>query len=122
MHKSFKNIDDYIQSQPSEIRELLVRVRTTIQEAAPDAKEDIKYGMPTFILNKNLVHFAANKNHIGFYPSPSGIIQFTEELKPYKTSIGAIQFPFDKEIPLELIGKITRFRVNEELIKMKIIR
>jgi uncharacterized protein YdhG (YjbR/CyaY superfamily) len=108
-----KNIDEYIASFPLEIQQLLNLMRTTIHNAAPTAVEDIRYQMPTFRLNGNLLHFAANKNHIGFYPAPSGIIAFSDELKTYKTSKGAIQFPLDKPLPLELISKIVKFRVAE---------
>jgi uncharacterized protein YdhG (YjbR/CyaY superfamily) len=112
---SFHTIDEYIASFPSEIQNILQTIRTVIQEIAPNAIEAITYSMPTFKLNGNLVHFAAMKNHIGFYPAPSGIKAFENELKPYKTSKGAIQFPLDKEIPLNLIAKITEFRVTENL-------
>lgn len=88
-------------------------IRKTIHETAPEATEKISYGMPTFYLNGNLVHFAAFKKHIGFYPAPSGIENFKDKLEEYKTSKGTIQFPFDKEIPYELVSEIVKFRVNE---------
>jgi uncharacterized protein YdhG (YjbR/CyaY superfamily) len=112
-------IDKYISDFPKEVQVLLKQVRATIKQAAPESTEAIKYAMPTFVLNGNLVHFAAFKNHIGFYPTPSGIENFKDELSEYKTSKGAIQFPLDKPIPLELISKIVKFRVKENLNKTK---
>lgn len=113
------SIDDYIVLFPTEIQELLMQVRKAIAEAAPQATEAIKYAMPTFVLGKNLVHFAAFKNHIGFYPAPSGIAFFSDELKPYETSKGAIRFPYTKPLPLDLIKKITAFRVSENMAGLK---
>ncbi|MFZ0544062.1 MAG: DUF1801 domain-containing protein [Candidatus Promineifilaceae bacterium] len=112
-----QNIDEYIRQFPDEIQEILQQLRQTIKESAPEAAEKISYQMPTFALNGNLVHFAAYKNHIGFYPTPSGIETFKEELSPYKSSIGAVQFPIDQPLPLELIGRIVKFRVEENLRK-----
>ncbi len=86
-----------------------------IQEAAPEATETINYQMPTFVLHGNLVHFAAQKKHIGFYPTPSGIEAFQAELAGYKSSKGAVQFPLDQPLPLELIGRIVTFRVAENV-------
>jgi uncharacterized protein YdhG (YjbR/CyaY superfamily) len=114
LNSSFKG---YYITQSTEIQNLLSQIYLAIKQVAPDASEKMSYGMPTFYLNGNLVHFAAYKNHIGFYPAPSGISNFSEELKPYKTSKGAIQFPLDKPIPLDLIQKITAFRVQENLSK-----
>ena len=94
-------------------------MRQTIREAAPEAIETISYQMPTFKLNGNLVHFAAFKNHIGFYPTPSGIEQFKKELSPYKGSKGAVQFPLDKPAPFDLVKKIVIFRVKENLREKK---
>ena len=111
------NIDDYIASFPQEVQVILEKLRQTIRQAAPDATEKISYQMPTFYLNGNLVHFAAYKNHIGFYPAPSGIGAFEAELSEYKTSKGAIQFPIDKPLPLALVKKIVAFRVDENLAK-----
>ncbi len=113
------SIDEYISGFPEEIQILLEQVRTTIKQAAPEAKEDIKYAMPTFVLNGNLVHFAAFKNHIGFYPVPSGIEAFKKELSVYKGAKGSVQFPLDQPMPLELITKIVKFRVDENLRKAK---
>lgn len=110
-------IDEYIADFPMEVQVMLERLRLTIATAAPDATEKISYQMPTFYFNGNLVHFAAFKHHIGFYPTPSGISAFREELKDYKTSKGAVQFPLDKPLPLELVKKIVGFRVTENLKK-----
>ncbi|MBX7259052.1 MAG: DUF1801 domain-containing protein [Candidatus Hydrogenedentes bacterium] len=117
--KTHTTIDSYIAAQPGEVQPLLQALRSTIQKQAPDAEEAIAYGMPTFRLNGNLVHFAACANHIGFYPTPSAICEFQESLSKYKTSKGAIQFPIDKKLPLALIGKMVRFRVKENLAKKK---
>ena len=112
-------IDVYISKYPEEIQKMLQELRQIIQESAPEATEKISYQMPTFYLNGNLVHFAVNKNHIGFYPAPSGIEAFEEALTPYKYSKGAIQFPFDKPIPYDLIRRIVKHRVEENLSKKK---
>jgi len=114
-----QTIDAYISMQPENIRPLLEYVRRVIRNAAPQATETISYRIPTFRLNGNLVHFGASKNHIGFYPTPSGIKAFSKELSPYATSKGAVQFPLDQPVPLDLIGRIVRFRVNENLKKNK---
>ena len=110
-----KNIDDYIAGFPAEVREILEKIRSTIRKAAPDAKETINYGIPTFTLNGNLVHFAGFKGHIGFYPTPSGIEKFKEELSVYEGAKGSVQFPLDKRMPFGLISKIVKFRVKENL-------
>lgn len=112
-----KDIDEYIAAFPEEARELLEKVRRTIREATPDAEEAIKYQIPTFTLHGNLVHFAAFKNHIGFYPAPSGIEAFKEELSAYKGAKGSVQFPLDQPIPFDLIRKIVRFRAEENMTK-----
>lgn len=117
--KTFTNINEYISEFPEEIKALLEQMRETIQQAAPGAKEAIKYGLPTFVLNGNLVHFAAFKNHIGFYPAPSGIDAFIEELAAYRTGKGTIQFPINQPIPFNLIKKVVEFRVMENLGKQK---
>jgi uncharacterized protein YdhG (YjbR/CyaY superfamily) len=108
-----KGIDGYIAGFPKDIRELLEQVRKTIQSAAPEAEETIKYAIPTFTLNGNLVHFAAFKNHIGFYPTPMGIEEFNKELSRYKQGKGSVQFPIDKPMPLGLITRIVKFRVKK---------
>jgi uncharacterized protein YdhG (YjbR/CyaY superfamily) len=117
MKTAATNIDTYISGFPKDIQLLLEQIRNTIKKAAPEATEAIKYAMPTFVLNGNLVHFAAFKNHIGFYPVPSGIEAFKKELSMYKGAKGSVQFPLDKPIPLSLISKIVKFRVKENLKK-----
>ncbi|HEY3388044.1 MAG TPA: DUF1801 domain-containing protein [Prolixibacteraceae bacterium] len=119
MNPLHNTIDEYIGSFPPEIQILLEQVRKTIREAAPEAEEAIKYAMPTFVLNGNLVHFAAFKNHIGFYPVPSGIEAFKKELSVYKGAKGSVQFPLDKPMPVGLISEIVSFRVAENLRKAK---
>lgn len=113
----FHSIDEYIAMFPTDMRAKLEAVRATIHAAAPDAEERISYQMPTFYLKGNLVHFAVLKNHIGFYPTPSGIEAYAEETSKYRTTKGAIQFPLDQPLPLELVSKIVTFRVDENLQK-----
>jgi uncharacterized protein YdhG (YjbR/CyaY superfamily) len=108
-----KDIDTYIAEHPDQVRELLSEIRAAIRRAAPDAIETIKYGIPTFVQGENLVHFAGFRKHIGFYPAPSGIAAFREELSRYKSAKGSVQFPLDEPLPLKLIGQIVRFRVKE---------
>lgn len=116
----FKTIDEYIKTFPKEVRIILEQMRQTIRKAAPDAVEAISYQMPTFKLKgKNLVHFAAWKNHIGFYPTPSGIEAFKKELSQYGGAKGSIQFPMDKPLPLSLIRKIVEHRAKENLMNAK---
>ena len=112
-----KTIDEYIAGFPKDVQAILEQVRTTIRKAAPNAEEKISYQMPTFTLKGNLVHFAAFKNHIGFYPIPSGIEEFKEELSAYEQGKGSVQFPLDKPIPYDLISRIVKFRVKENLAK-----
>lgn len=120
MMKNINNIDAYIRTYPEDVQYLLQKIRQTIQNAVPKAEEAIKYGLPTFVLNgKNLVHFGGFKNHIGFYPAPSGIVAFKKELLKYGGAKGSIQFPLDKPIPLALIKKITLFRVKENMATVK---
>jgi len=107
----YKTIDEYIAQFPADIQVKLNLLRDVIKKAAPDSKERISYQMPTFWQNENLVHFAAYKNHIGFYPTPSGIEAFKDELSIYKNAKGSVQFPLDKPLPFDLIGRIVRFRV-----------
>jgi uncharacterized protein YdhG (YjbR/CyaY superfamily) len=107
------SMDEYIESQPQEMRPILSRLRKTIRAAAPKAQETISYQIPTFKYHGNLVHFAAWKTHIGFYPTSSGIREFSSELRSYKLSRGTVQFPLDRPIPYGLIGRIVRFRVKE---------
>jgi uncharacterized protein YdhG (YjbR/CyaY superfamily) len=108
-----RNIDEYITGFPRDVQEILEQVRAAIRRAAPDAEEAIKYQIPTFVLNENLVHFAAFKNHVGLYPAPSAIAAFEKELASYKSAKGSVQFPIDKPMPLSLIRKIVTFRVRE---------
>ena len=115
--KKYKDIDSYINSFPNDIQIVLEKVRVCIKKIAPKAEETICYGIPTFKLNGNLVHFGGFKKHIGFFPTSSGVTAFKKELSSYKTSRGTIQFPLDKPIPFELIRKITKFRVSENLQK-----
>ena len=117
---AYETIDDYIRQFPPSIQEKLEKLRSVIKDAAPDSTERISYQMPTFYLHGNLVHFAAFKQHIGFYPAPSGIERFKEELAGYKSSKGAVQFPIDEPLPYELISRIVTFRVGEnEKIKIR---
>jgi uncharacterized protein YdhG (YjbR/CyaY superfamily) len=110
-----RSIDDYISLHPKDVQVILKKVRQTIKMSAPEAEEKISYQMPAFALNGMLVFFAAHTNHIGFYPTPSGIKAFEKELKGYECSKGTIQFPLDKPIPLGLIARIVKFRVKENL-------
>jgi len=112
-----KTIDEYIAGFPQDVQEILEKVRMTIRKAAPEAEETINYQMPTFTLYGNLVHFAAYQHHIGFYPTPTGIEEFKNELSSYKGAKGSVQFPFDRPIPYDLIGRIVEFRVKENLQK-----
>ena len=112
-----KDIDEYIARFPENARETLEKIRTTIRKAAPDAQETISYQIPTFTLYGNLVHFAAFKKHIGFYPGPSGIEKFKDELSVYDGAKGSVRFPLDKPIPYRLISRIVKFRLNENLKK-----
>ena len=112
---SYSNIDEYIEKFPAEVQEKLKKLRLVIRETAPMVEEKINYGMPTFWLKGNLVHFAAYEKHIGFYPTSSGVAAFLNELDGFKTSKGGIQFPIDQELPWDLIKKIVKFRVEENL-------
>jgi len=107
------SIDEYIAGFPAETRSLLEQIRSLIREVAPDATETISYAIPTFDLNGHLVHFAAYAKHIGFYPVPSGMEAFKEELAPYKSGKGSAQFPLDQPLPIDLIRRIVEFRVEE---------
>jgi uncharacterized protein YdhG (YjbR/CyaY superfamily) len=112
-------IDEFIVRFPKDVQKIMEQIRSVIKENAPDAAETICYGIPTFTLNGNLVHFSAFEKHIGFYPTPSGISAFKQELSTYKWAKGSVQFPLDKPLPLDLIGKIVKFRVKENLEKTK---
>ena len=112
---TFNSIDEYISQFPPDIQEILQRLRAVIKEAAPEAQEKISYQMPTFALHGNLVHFAAHKNHIGFYPAPSGIETFKDQLSEYKGAKGSVQFPIEKPLPYELVKDIVKFRAEENV-------
>ncbi|OMQ12073.1 iron chaperone [[Flexibacter] sp. ATCC 35103] len=117
--KKPENIDEYIGAFPNDVQEILEKIRTTIQKAAPDAKEKISYSMPAFDQNGIVVYFAAFKNHIGLYALPSGHEAFKEELLKYKSGKGSVQFPLKQPIPYELITRIVKFRVKENIEKVK---
>ena len=110
-------IDEYIAEFPPDVQKKLQQVRAIIRETAPEATETISYAIPTFDLNGHLIHFAGFKNHIGLYPTPSGIKEFEDELAPYKSGKGSLQFPLDKPLPLDLISRIVEFRVLENTTK-----
>jgi uncharacterized protein YdhG (YjbR/CyaY superfamily) len=118
-----KNIDEYIAGFPGDVQGMLQQIRSTLRKVTPGAEEAIKYAIPTFVLNgKNLVHFAAFKNHIGFYPTPTGITSFKKELSKYKQGKGSVQFPLDQPMPLKLISEIVKFnitRISENTGKKK---
>ncbi len=117
-----KTIDEYIAGFPNDVQEILETIRMIIRKAAPEAEETIKYQMPTFTLKGNLVHFAAFKRHIGFYPVPTGIDEFKNELSAYEGGKGSVKFPLDKPIPFDIISKIVTFRVKENLEKAEVKR
>ena len=109
-----RSIDEYIAKFPPETQKLLEEVRAVIAAVAPDATETISYAIPTFDLNgTHLVHFAGYERHIGFYPTPSGIVAFRDELRPYKSAKGSVQFPLGRPLPADLIRRITAFRVEQ---------
>lgn len=110
-----RNIDEYVAGFPQDVQEVLEKIRATIRKVAPEAEETIKYRMPTFTLKGNLVYFAAFKRHIGFYPPVTGARELRDELAGYEGPKGSLKFPLDRPIPYELIGKIVKFRVQENL-------
>jgi uncharacterized protein YdhG (YjbR/CyaY superfamily) len=114
---TYRSVDEYILKFPPEIAEILIKLRKVIKESAPLAEEKISYQMPAFVLHGNLVYYAAFKNHIGFYPTSSGIDAFKHELSEYKGGKGSVQFPLGKPMPYELISKIVKFRVAENMKK-----
>jgi uncharacterized protein YdhG (YjbR/CyaY superfamily) len=114
-----KSIDEYIAGFPAYVQSILEEIRMTIRKAAPGAQETIKYRMPTFTLEGNLVHFAAFKGHIGLYPAPTGVEEFKDELSRYEGGKGSVRFPLDEPIPFDLIGRIVMFRVKENLERAK---
>lgn len=112
--KQIQTIDEYISLFPKNVQDILEKLKQVIEESAPKAEQMINYGVPTFKLNgRNLVHFAAFKNHIGFYPTPSAITAFKNDLSEYKQAKGSVQFPIDKPIPFEVVMKIVKFRMDE---------
>ncbi len=113
----YTNTDEYIAMFPAETQQLLRQMRATIHAAATEATEKISYQIPTFYLKGNLVHFAAFKNHIGFFPTSSGTATFAQELSSYPSSKGGVRFPLDRPLPLELIARIVKFRVAENLAR-----
>ena len=116
--KQLKTVDEYIAAFPKKVQDVLEKIRSTIRESAPKAEKAISYGIPAFILNgRGLVYLAAWKNHIGFYPTPSGIEAFKKELAPFKQEKGSVQFPLDKPISIGLVKKIVRYRVKVSLEK-----
>jgi uncharacterized protein YdhG (YjbR/CyaY superfamily) len=120
MHTDFKTVDEYIMTFPKEVQLLLKQVRDTIRTNAPDAVEQIAYGMPAYKTNgKPLVYFAGYKKHIGFYATPSGHTEFAGELSKYKQGKGSVQFPLDQPIPYDLIKRIVAFKVEENATKAK---
>lgn len=115
--RQFKTIDEYISLFPEEVQRILNELRQTIKDAAPEAEETINYQIPTFALHGNLVHFAAFENHIGFYPTPSGMEAFKKELSGYKGAKGSVQFPIREPLPLPLIRRIVEYRVKENVAR-----
>ncbi len=114
---NYKNIDEYISLFPAVVQQILQELRQAIRDLVPEAEETINYGIPTFRLQGNLVHFAAYKNHIGFYPGAAGIESFKDKLSAYKLSKGTVQFPIGEPIPYDLIREIVLYRVNQNLLK-----
>jgi len=112
-----ETIDEYIADFPPDVQAILKKLRATIRKAAPDAEEAMKYRLPTFVLNGNLVHFGAFKKHIGFYATPTGNEKFRKELSAYEGAKGSVQFPLDKPIPYDLVSRMVKFRVKENLEK-----
>lgn len=117
--KTYANHAAYIAEFPKDVQTRLLEIRETISSVTPEAIESIKYGIPTFELNGNLVHYSANKSHIGFYPGSSPIEVFAKELKPFHTSKGTVQFPYDQKLPVDLVKRIVKFRIKENLEKRK---
>ncbi|MDD3803476.1 MAG: DUF1801 domain-containing protein [bacterium] len=117
--KILKTVEEYISLFPKNTRNILESIRQTIKAAAPDAEETISYKMPSYKQNGILVYFAAYENHIGFYPTSSGIEEFKKEISKYKYAKGSVQFPLNKPIPLKLIAKIVKFRIKENIKKSK---
>jgi uncharacterized protein YdhG (YjbR/CyaY superfamily) len=118
-NEAILTMDDYIRMFPREVQKKLESIRKLVHELAPEAQEKISYQIPTFYLNGNLVHFAAFKTHIGFYPTPSGVSEFQEELSKYKNGKGSVQFPLDEALPMELIKRMVKFRIEKNQKKAK---
>lgn len=114
-----QTIEEYIHSFPPEIQEILNNIRKIVREGAPKATEHISYGMPTYKMKRNLIHFGAFKNHIGIYPTPSGIEEFEKRIQRYKFAKGSLRLPLNEEIPYDLISEIVKYRVEEEENHMK---
>lgn len=119
MKGKIKTVDQYIRMFPPETKRVLEKIRVTIKQAAPQATETIKYGIPTFVLNGNLVHFGGYRGHIGFYPVPSGIEAFKKQLAKYQSGKGTIRFPINEPIPFTLVKQIVKFRVKQNLTEVK---
>jgi uncharacterized protein YdhG (YjbR/CyaY superfamily) len=118
--KKYKTVEEYLADFPKEVKAKIQELRTLIKDLAPEAEEGISYNMPGYKLSgKPLVYFAGYEHHIGFYPLPSAIREFKEEISKYKTSKGAIQFPLDKKIPIALVRKILKMRINENNERQK---
>lgn len=117
--KAPTTIDAYIAGYPADVQERLQAIRQTVKNAAPDAEEAISYGVPAFKLNGTLVQFGAAKKHIGFYPTPAAVEAFQDQLAPYQSAKGSVQFPFDQPLPLDLIAEMVKFRVEQQMLKKK---
>lgn len=115
MNTDIKTIDEFISNYPENVQKVLQKIRKTIQKVVPEAEEKISYGIPTFTLKGNLVHFSSYKHHVGFYPGSEAILAFTDDLKPYITSKGTVQFPLDQPIPYDLIKTITKYRAQQSV-------
>lgn len=118
MQAPVNNIDEYIAGFPKDIQRILKKIRATIKKAAPKAEEAIRYSMPAFLLNGHLVLFSAYKNHIGLYPVPAGNETFKKEIAPYKSGKGTLHFSFDQPVPYDLIAKLVKLRIEENMMNM----
>ncbi len=114
------DVDSYISGYPPTVQKMLKQLRAAVRKAAPKAEESISYMMPAYKLNGPLVYFGAYEKHIGFYPTGSGVAAFQKEIASYKSSKGAIQFPLDQPLPLELVEKIVKFKAKENMMKAEI--
>jgi uncharacterized protein YdhG (YjbR/CyaY superfamily) len=118
--KTYKDVDEYISCFAADVQQKLQQIRLAISNLVPAAEETLCYGIPTFTLYGNLVHYAAYKNHIGFYPGASGIETFKNKLSGYKFSKGTVQFPINEPVPFDLILEIVLFRVNQNQLKAQV--